>query len=210
MIILKKPGPLITVDAVVVMVGRANVKLLITKQDFWDNCYRNGVSFRSYGEFVSGDKPTIKVLQNNICPKFPDYNLSIRDTTRIRIWREDFDSLLAKNKLPQFNTVRIGNDHTEGVRLGRPSPFAHVADNDLAVGLLIEKLATSSIWNETAVFIVEDDAQNGADHIDAHRSTAYLAGGFVKRGFCRSYAIYHRLNVTNNGVNLGVASYDSI
>lgn len=64
--------------------------------------------------------------------------------------------------------------------MGRPSPFAHVADNDLAVGLLIEKLATSSIWNETAVFIVEDDAQNGADHIDAHRSTAYLAGGFVK------------------------------
>ena len=150
---------------------------------FWDNCFRNGVSFRSYGEFVSGDKPTIKVLQNNICTKFPDYNLSIRDTTRIRIWKEDFDSLLAINKLPQFNTVRIGNDHTEGVRLGRPSPFAHVADNDLAVGLLIEKLAASPIWNETAVFIVEDDAQNGADHIDAHRSTAYLAGGFVKRGF---------------------------
>jgi hypothetical protein len=86
-------------------------------------------------------------------------------------------------KIPQFNTIRIGNDHTEGVKLGRPSPYAHVADNDLAVGMLVEKLAASSIWSESAVFVVEDDAQNGADHVDAHRSTAYLFGGFVKRGF---------------------------
>ena len=85
--------------------------------------------------------------------------------------------------LPLFNTVRFGNDHTEGLRLGRPTPYAHVADNDLAVGLFIEHLSKSPIWNETAVFILEDDAQNGADHVDAHRSTAYVAGGFVKRRF---------------------------
>ena len=149
---------------------------------FWDNCMRQGVSFRSYGEFVSGDKPTIKSLQNNICTYYPDYNLSIRDTTRVRLWSRDFDSLLRINKVPQFNTVRLGNDHTEGMKLGSLSPYAHVADNDLAVGMLIEKLASSPIWNETAVFVVEDDAQNGADHVDAHRSTAYLMGGFVKRG----------------------------
>jgi hypothetical protein len=143
---------------------------------------RQGVSFRSYGEFVSGDKPTIKSLQNNICTYYPDYNLSIRDTTRVRLWSRDFDSLLRINKVPQFNTVRLGNDHTEGMKLGSLSPYAHVADNDLAVGMLIEKLASSPIWNETAVFVVEDDAQNGADHVDAHRSTAYLMGGFVKRG----------------------------
>lgn len=150
---------------------------------FWDNCLRNGVSFRSYGEFVNGDKPTIKALQQHICTYYPDYNLSIRDTTRFRLWERDFDSLLILGKVPSFNTVRFGNDHTEGVKLGRPTPFAHVADNDLAVGLFIEKLAASSIWDQTAVFIVEDDAQNGADHVDAHRSTAYLAGGFVKRNF---------------------------
>ncbi|MFZ9877177.1 MAG: beta-propeller fold lactonase family protein [Chitinophagaceae bacterium] len=150
---------------------------------FWDNCMRQGVSFRSYGEFVSGDKPTIKSLQNNICTYYPDYNLSIRDTTRVRLWSRDFDSLLRINKVPQFNTVRLGNDHTEGMKLGSRSPYAHVADNDLAVGMFIEKLASSPIWNETAVFVVEDDAQNGADHVDAHRSTAYLMGGFVKRGY---------------------------
>lgn len=150
---------------------------------FWDNCMRQGLTYRSYGEFASGDKATIKALQNNICTYYPDYNLSIRDTTRVRLWAQDFDSLLRLGKVPRFNTVRLGNDHTEGMRLGRPSPFAFVADNDLAVGLFIEKLAASPIWNETAVFIVEDDAQNGADHVDAHRSTAYLMGGFVKRKF---------------------------
>ena len=149
----------------------------------WNNCFRYGVSFRTYGEFVSGDKPTLKVLDNNYCSYFPPYGLNIADTTRFRLWKQDFDSLLKLNKVPQFNTVRFGNDHTEGIRLGRPTPYAHVADNDLAVGMFIEALSKSPIWNETAVFILEDDAQNGADHVDAHRSTAYVAGGFVKRGF---------------------------
>jgi hypothetical protein len=79
--------------------------------------------------------------------------------------------------------VRFGTDHTEGLRKGRPTPYAHVADNDLAVGLFVEYLSKSPIWKETAVFILEDDAQNGADHVDAHRSPAYVAGGFVKHGF---------------------------
>lgn len=148
----------------------------------WNNCNRYGVSFRTYGEFMSASKPTISVLKDHYCASFPEYNLNIADTTRFRFWKKDFDSLLAIGKLPQFNTVRFGNDHTEGVRLGRPTPYAHVADNDLAVGMFIEALSKSSIWSQTAVFILEDDAQNGADHVDAHRSTAYVAGGFVKRG----------------------------
>jgi hypothetical protein len=69
------------------------------------------------------------------------------------------------------------------MRIGRPTPFAHVADNDLTMGKFVEYLSNSPIWKESAVFIVEDDAQNGADHVDAHRTTAYLAGPFVKRGF---------------------------
>ena len=85
--------------------------------------------------------------------------------------------------VPHLNTLRLINDHTEGLNRGRPTPFAHVADNDWAVGLFVEHLSKSPIWNESVVFIVEDDAQNGPDHVDAHRSTAYLAGGFVKRHF---------------------------
>ncbi|MEY3432962.1 MAG: hypothetical protein RL131_898, partial [Bacteroidota bacterium] len=149
----------------------------------WNQCHRYGVSFRTYGEFMRLGEPTLPVLKGNFCRYFPEYNMNITDTMRFRMWKRDFDSLLAKGAVPQFNTVRFGNDHTEGVRLGRPSPYAHVADNDLAVGLFVEALAASPIWNETAVFILEDDAQNGADHVDAHRSPAYLAGGFVKRGY---------------------------
>ena len=149
----------------------------------WTNCNRYGVSYRTYGEFMSGGKPSLSVLNNHFCAAYPEYSLFVPDTTRFRVWKHDFDSLLSIGKLPNFNTVRFGNDHTEGVKLGRPTPYAHVADNDLAVGMFIEALSKSSIWNETAVFILEDDAQNGADHVDAHRSTAYVAGGFVKRGF---------------------------
>jgi YVTN family beta-propeller protein len=149
----------------------------------WDNCARSNVSYRTYGEFTNDFKPNLKSLVGHYCTYYPDYDMTVMDTTRFRLWKRDFDSLLSINKVPQFNTVRFSNDHTEGLSLGRPSPYAHVADNDLAVGLFIETLSKSPIWNETAVFILEDDAQNGADHVDAHRSTAYIAGGFVKRNF---------------------------
>jgi hypothetical protein len=79
--------------------------------------------------------------------------------------------------------VTVGNDHTEGLSVGKPTPKAFVADNDLACGLFVDYLSHSSIWNESVVIIVEDDAQNGPDHVDAHRTTAYIAGGFVKQGF---------------------------
>jgi len=164
--------------------GEGEREIANNKNGFiWDNCARYGISYRSYGEFADDGKANIPVLEGHICAEFPGYDLKIRDTTRFNIWKKDFTKLLAENKLPQFNTIRFGNDHTEGMRLGRPSPYAHVADNDLAVGLLIETLAASPIWNQSVVFIIEDDAQNGADHVDAHRSTAYVAGGLIKRGF---------------------------
>jgi hypothetical protein len=149
----------------------------------WDQCKRKGVTYRTYGEFADGYKANIKVLEGHVCPYFTGWDMKTRDTTRFYQWKRDFDSLLAINKVPQLNTLRFPNDHTEGLKKDRPTPFAHVADNDLAVGMFIEHLSHSSIWNESVVFIVEDDAQNGSDHVDAHRTTAYVAGGFVKRGF---------------------------
>ena len=149
----------------------------------WDQCKRAGVSYRTYGEFADDYKPNIPVLKDHFCPYFTSWDQKIRDTTRVGQWKRDFDSLVAKNALPKLNTLRIINDHTEGLSKGRPTPFAHVADNDLAIGMFIEYLSKSAVWNESAVFILEDDAQDGADHIDAHRSTAYVAGGFVKRHF---------------------------
>ena len=149
----------------------------------WDYAKRAGVSYRTYGEFADNYKANLPVLENHFCPYYTSWDETVRDTTRVGQWKRDFDSLLAINQVPQLNTLRIINDHTEGMKLGRPSPYAHVADNDLAVGMFVDYLSKSSIWNESVVFIVEDDAQNGPDHVDAHRSPAYIAGGFVKRGF---------------------------
>jgi DNA-binding beta-propeller fold protein YncE len=149
----------------------------------WDYCKRANVSYRTYGEFADDYKANIPILKNHFCPYYTSWDETVRDTTRFYQWKREFDSLLKSNAVPQFNSLRFINDHTEGASIGKPTPFAHVADNDLAVGLFVEYLSKSSIWKQTAIFIVEDDAQNGPDHVDAHRSTAYVAGGFVKRNF---------------------------
>ena len=164
--------------------GEGNRAIANNKNGFiWDQCKRAGISYRTYGEFADNAKPNIAILKDHVCPYYTGWNLGFRDTARVTQWKHEFDSLLAAGAVPRFNTVRLGNDHTEGLRKGRPTPFAHVADNDLAVGLFVEYLSKSPIWKESAVFVIEDDAQNGADHVDAHRSTAYVAGGFVKRNF---------------------------
>ncbi len=149
----------------------------------WNHVNRANISYRTYGEFADKGQANIPVLKDHLCPYFPGFGLTVRDTVRYNAWQNEFDSLLAQNAVPRFNSVRFGNDHTEGMRLGRPTPFAHVADNDLALGMFIEHLSKSPIWKETAVFVLEDDAQNGSDHVDAHRSIAFVAGGFVKHHF---------------------------
>ncbi|MET3607941.1 bifunctional YncE family protein/alkaline phosphatase family protein [Mucilaginibacter rubeus] len=150
----------------------------------WDYCKRAGVSYRTYGEFVSDGNPgkaNLKSLEGHFCIKSPGFDLNVKDVKRTEIWAHDFDSLLTVNAVPHFNTVRISNDHTSGQRKGAISPIAAVADNDLAIGQFIEHLSHSSIWKESVVFILEDDAQNGPDHIDAHRSPVFVAGPYVKR-----------------------------
>ena len=150
----------------------------------WDYCKKFGVSYRSYGEFISdAHTPNIPVLNDHFCKEYSGWDLSIRDTVRFHQWKRDFEALLAAGNVPRLNTLRFGNDHTEGLRKGRTTPKAHNADNDLACGLFIEYLSHSPIWNESVVIILEDDAQNGPDHVDAHRSTTYVAGGFVKQDF---------------------------
>jgi YVTN family beta-propeller protein len=164
--------------------GEGTLEIANNKNGFlWDACERKGVSYRSYAEFIGDKKPNVPVLENHYCKTFAEWDLSVRDTIRFRQWKHDFDSLLSVNALPQLSTIRFPNDHTEGLNLNRPTPFSHVADNDLAVGMFVDYLSHSSVWKNCLILIVEDDAQNGPDHVDAHRSTAYLAGGYVKKGF---------------------------
>jgi DNA-binding beta-propeller fold protein YncE/phospholipase C len=147
----------------------------------WDYCKRQNVSYRTYGEFADGDKANYKTLVGHICPGYSSWDLKYQDVRREKDWERDFDSLLLLGQVPQFSSIRFGNDHTSGLKKGSYSPTASVADNDAAVGNFIAHLSKSSIWKESAVFIVEDDAQNGSDHVDAHRTTAYVVSPYVKR-----------------------------
>jgi len=158
----------------------------------WDYCKRAGISYRSYGEFSDDGKANIKTLQGHICLHSPGFDLDVKDQVRVDAWQHDFDSLLTINAVPQFNTIRISNDHTSGQKKGKISPVAAVADNDLAIGRFIEHLSESPIWKESVVFILEDDAQNGPDHVDAHRSPAFVVGPYVKRN-----AVIHTMYSTS-------------
>ena len=146
----------------------------------WDYCKRAGITYRTYGEFADDNKPNIKSLAGHYCVPSPGFDLAVKDLTREAVWEHDFDSLLTINAVPQLNTVRICNDHTSGQRAGAYTPYAAVGDNDLAIGRFLEHLSKSKIWKESVVFILEDDAQNGPDHVDAHRSPVFLAGPYVK------------------------------
>jgi YVTN family beta-propeller protein len=163
-----------------------NRKIALPKAGFiWDDCLKNNVSFRNYGEFRGDDdgKIELKALASHTCSAYVGWNLSYHDVDREKVWEKDFDSLVAANAVPRFTILYLPNDHTSGLSKGAFTPYAAVADNDLALGKFIEHLSQSPIWKESVVFVTEDDAQNGPDHVDAHRSIALVAGPFVKRHF---------------------------
>jgi YVTN family beta-propeller protein len=155
--------------------------------DFAD---RAKITFRSYGEFADfGSKPPnmvpapyFPVLKGHLSPTFPPYDLAVSDQTRFDAWKAEFGSYVKDGGLPQLSVVRFPRDHTAGTRKGAPTPAAYVADNDLAVGKLVETVSRSPYWKDTAIFMIEDDAQDGPDHIDAHRTTAYVDSAYSKRG----------------------------
>lgn len=148
----------------------------------WDYCKRAGISYRTYGEFGAYGKANIKALEGHVCPGYPSFDLDFRDVDRVAIFKHDFDSLLAIGEVPQFNTVRISNDHTSGQRKGKISPISAVADNDQGLGRFVQIISESPIWKESVIFVLEDDAQNGPDHIDAHRSPAFVISPFIQKG----------------------------
>jgi DNA-binding beta-propeller fold protein YncE len=149
----------------------------------WDYCKRANIPFRTYGEFADNPEGNYEGVKGNVCRNYKGWDMNFKDSDREKQWEIDFDSLLARNAVPHFSSLRMGNDHTSGSRKGAFSVEAAIADNDLAVGQFIEHLSKSKIWHESAVFIVEDDAQNGSDHVDAHRSTAYVISPYTKRNF---------------------------
>jgi len=152
----------------------------------WDACKRAGVSYRSYAEFVTENpdgslKATMLSLEGHFSPIFSPYNLDIPDMRRVEQFLTEFREYEKNGDLLRFIIMRLPNDHTYGTRPGKPTPRAMVAENDLALGTLVEALTHSRYWREMAIFVLEDDAQNGPDHVDAHRSPALVISPYVKR-----------------------------
>ncbi|MDR3611070.1 MAG: bifunctional YncE family protein/alkaline phosphatase family protein [Ignavibacteriaceae bacterium] len=153
----------------------------------WNRVINKGLSYRNYGEFVTSDKGIYSGALSALVPvtyeKYPGFDLRITDQYRFKIWKEDFDKLVIQDSLPAFELIRLPNDHTSGTRRGTPTINAMIADNDYALGEIVETISKSKYWKESLIFVVEDDAQNGSDHIDAHRSVLMVIGPYVKRGF---------------------------
>jgi YVTN family beta-propeller protein len=156
----------------------------------WDLAERAHISFRNYGEFVSrtpsgyvGNKPFLKSTTN---PRYAGFDLTIEDQARVDVWTGEFNQYVRDGNLPALEILRLPNDHTNGGTANRHTPFAFMADNDLGLGRIVEAVSTSPYWKNTVIFVVEDDAQNGPDHVDSHRApflviSAYNRGGVMHR-----------------------------
>jgi DNA-binding beta-propeller fold protein YncE len=136
---------------------------------------------------MASNTATKQELVGHFAVEAPDFNLMIPDQVRAEIFLRHLKAWVAdkaqgKDTLPNFILMRLPDDHTLGTRPGGPSPKSSVADNDLAVGRVVEAISHSPYWDDTAIFIIEDDAQNGGDHVDAHRSIALVISKYSPHG----------------------------
>ncbi|MDQ6830612.1 MAG: hypothetical protein M3081_17265 [Gemmatimonadota bacterium] len=174
----------------------------------WDLAAKAGITLRNYGEFVakegptSGEEDTSKTLSRYRGTKpallastntaYPGFNLNIQDQKRMDIYLAELAEYVRAGKMPALEIVRLPDDHTSGVDEGKPTPRAYFADNDLALGRMIEGLSKSPFWKSTVVFVVEDDAQNGPDHVDSHRAPFLVISPYTKAG------VVHRFTNTTD------------
>lgn len=189
----------------------------------WDAALRAGLTIRNYGWFVDttradarpGSKGYIKLVRDPFAQHvevafpanpalvgrtdtyYPGFSLKLPDYWRFKEWEREFDAYVAGNNLPSLETIRLPNDHfgdfangTDGVN----TVETQMGDNDYALGLIVEKVSKSPYAKDTVIFVIEDDAQNGPDHVDAHRTVAFVMGAYVKQGALVSTA-YSTVNM---------------
>lgn len=154
----------------------------------WDAARRAGVSFRDYGELavwpsIEGHlATTAPSLGTRFDPQYVPWNLDYSDLDRYKEWKREFDGFVAADSVPQLEFMWLPNDHTAGTRPGKLTPAAYIATNDYAVGLIVSAISHSKIWSSSAIFVTEDDAQDGADHVSDQRSTLYVASPYARGG----------------------------
>jgi len=125
--------------------------------------------------------PSVPGLKGRVAPDYGPWDLVYPDMKRVDAWTKEFQNLEQRGQMPQLSIIRLSGDHTNGTRPGTPTPRAMVAENDLSLGRIVDTISHSRIWNDSAIFVLEDDAQNGPDHVDAHRSIALVISPFSRR-----------------------------
>ena len=163
----------------------------------WDLAQRAGITFRDFGEFTRpepdghggvhyvGKKPFLKQHVND---QYPYFDMHIPDQHRADVWLEEFRRNVSDGRLPALEIVHLPRDHTAGGSAGYETPRAMAADNDLALGRIVEAVTRSPFWRSTVIVVLEDDAQNGPDHVDSHRSPMLIISAYSRRGVHHRFA----------------------
>ena len=157
----------------------------------WTLAARKGVSFRDYGEMVAvpeGWPVTQRELVPDISPTYPAFDLKTTDQVRADAWIAELQQFVKDGNLPQLEIMHLPSDHTAGARPGYHTPRAFMADNDLALGRIVEALSKSIYWGDTVVFVLEDDSQAGPDHVDSHRSPLLVISAYNRPGTIHRFA----------------------
>jgi DNA-binding beta-propeller fold protein YncE len=155
----------------------------------WGSARRAHVSFRDYGELV--DRATgsthqmvadVPSLRGVIDPHYVGWDLDYSDLDRAREWRREFEAYVRSGTLPQFEFIWLPNDHTYGSKAGKLTPRSYIAANDYAVGQMVDALTHSKVWSTSVMFVIEDDAQDGPDHVSDQRTTLFVVSPYARTG----------------------------
>ncbi|MBV9761396.1 MAG: bifunctional YncE family protein/alkaline phosphatase family protein [Acidobacteriaceae bacterium] len=169
-----------------------------TSEPTWNQFYQDALNFEAgkektlYYQNTVHAQSSIPAVYQHLVTNFPQFDLGIPDQFRVDIWVQDFNKDVAAGTVPALSMLWVMCDHTGGP----PTPDAEQADNDLAVGRIIDYISHSSIWSSSAIFIEEDDAQNGVDHIDGHRSPGYVISPYAVQYGATDHTYYTQVNMT--------------
>ena len=169
-----------------------------TSEPSWTDFYNDALQFEAglestlYYQNTVQAESSVPAVSNHLIKNFPQFDLGIPDQFRVDLWVQDFNNDVAKGTVPTLSILWIMDDHTGGP----PTPDAEQADNDLAVGRIIDYISHSNVWSTSAIFIEEDDAQNGVDHIDGHRSPGYIVSPYAVQYGKTDHTYYTQVNMT--------------
>jgi YVTN family beta-propeller protein len=169
-----------------------------TSEPSWSDFYADAQKFEAgkettlYYQNTVHAQSSVPAVYNHLIPNFPQFDLGIPDQFRVDVWLQDFQNDLKNGTVPTLSILWVMCDHTGGP----PTPDAEQADNDLAVGRIIDYISHSKVWPTSAIFLEEDDAQNGVDHIDGHRSPGYIVSPYAVQNGPTDHTYYTQVNMT--------------